>query len=217
MLLFVGGGAAAGAGLALLLLSGALPPDAVAVAFLTVAIASAGALWSRYGAALRRDGLAATARRALAEAAGGGGGGARAAAAPPRPPRRSRAQMAAVVHRLPLEEFRTRAELAALPVVALRAQLAARGGGGAAAAASAFREKGELVAAAAAAGGGGNSAAESCAICCEEYASGDVLRALRCALRFHCECVDRWLLIEATNFSRPVACPLCNAPVEPAA
>jgi E3 ubiquitin-protein ligase RNF38/44 len=116
------------------------------------------------------------------------------------------------VHRLPLEEFRTRAELAALPVAELRALLAARGG---AAAGAAFVEKAELVAAAAAAGGGGNSAAAACAICCEEYASGDVLRALRCAHRFHCECLDRWL-IEAAASSRTAACPLCNAPVEPA-
>jgi E3 ubiquitin-protein ligase RNF38/44 len=123
--------------------------------------------------------------------------------------------MAAVVHRLPLEEFRTRAELAALPVAELRALLAARGGAAAAAAARACLEKGELAAAAAAAGGGGNSAAAACAICCEDYASGDVLRALRCGHRFHCECLDRWL-IQATDFSRPVACPLCNAPVEPA-
>ena len=40
--------------------------------------------------------------------------------------------------------------------------------------------------------------------------AGDLLRALRCGHRFHCECVDRWLL-SATDYSRPPACPMCNA------
>ena len=38
----------------------------------------------------------------------------------------------------------------------------------------------------------------------------DVLRVLRCGHRFHLECIDRWLL-SSTDYSRPPACPICNA------
>lgn len=51
-----------------------------------------------------------------------------------------------------------------------------------------------------------NSSACTCAVCSEDYESGDVLRVLRCGHKFHIECVDRWLL--ACDFSRPPACPM---------
>lgn len=51
-----------------------------------------------------------------------------------------------------------------------------------------------------------NSSACACAVCSEDYESGDVLRVLRCGHKFHIECVDRWLL--ACDFSRPPACPM---------
>lgn len=57
---------------------------------------------------------------------------------------------------------------------------------------------------------GANSSSSSCSICCEDYAAGDVLRALPCGHRFHLECIDRWLL-SSTDYSRPPACPMCNA------
>ena len=52
----------------------------------------------------------------------------------------------------------------------------------------------------------------ACSICCEDYASGEVVRRLRCAHKFHLECIDRWFL-SSTDYSRPVACPVCNAPI----
>lgn len=45
--------------------------------------------------------------------------------------------------------------------------------------------------------------------CC----AGDVLRLLGCGHRFHLECIDRWLL-SSTDYSRPPACPMCNAELE---
>jgi len=67
-------------------------------------------------------------------------------------------------------------------------------------------EKAELVAKLIEAGG---SSGESCAICAEEYASGDVVRVLPCKHLMHLECVDRWLL-KSTEHSAPKGCPLCN-------
>lgn len=52
----------------------------------------------------------------------------------------------------------------------------------------------------------------SCSICCEDYTSGEVLRRLPCKHKFHLECIDRWFL-SSTDYSRPVACPMCNAPL----
>jgi hypothetical protein len=43
--------------------------------------------------------------------------------------------------------------------------------------------------------------------------AGDVLRALPCGHRYHLECVDRWFL-SSTDYSRPAACPMCNAPLD---
>jgi len=57
----------------------------------------------------------------------------------------------------------------------------------------------------------GDSTSQSCAICSEDYATGDPLRVLGCNHRFHIECVDKWLL--ACDFSRPPACPFCNSEI----
>ena len=47
----------------------------------------------------------------------------------------------------------------------------------------------------------------------QDYEDGDVLRVLpACGHRYHVECIDKWCLA-ATDFSRPPACPLCNAEV----
>jgi hypothetical protein len=58
--------------------------------------------------------------------------------------------------------------------------------------------------------GAGNSTVQNCSICCEDYAAGDVLRALRCGHRYHLECVDKWFLA-SVDYSRAPACPVCNA------
>lgn len=55
----------------------------------------------------------------------------------------------------------------------------------------------------------------SCGICCEDYTSGEVLRRLRCGHKYHLECIDRWFL-SSLDYSRPVACPICNAPLSKA-
>lgn len=59
----------------------------------------------------------------------------------------------------------------------------------------------------------GGSSALSCGVCCDDYQSGDVLRVLTCTHRFHLECVDKWFL-SSTDYSRHVACPLCNIDLE---
>jgi E3 ubiquitin-protein ligase RNF13 len=44
-----------------------------------------------------------------------------------------------------------------------------------------------------------------CAICLDQYCSGDKLRELPCSHRFHRNCIDEWLL------SQTAFCPLCKA------
>lgn len=61
---------------------------------------------------------------------------------------------------------------------------------------------------------GGPSNNDTCCICCEEYASGDVLRLLRkCKHEFHLECLDKWAFT-SVNSQRSPSCPLCNQALE---
>lgn len=48
---------------------------------------------------------------------------------------------------------------------------------------------------------------DSCAVCLDDFVSGDKLRQLNCSHHFHVACIDPWL-------RRKPDCPLCKAPVE---
>lgn len=50
----------------------------------------------------------------------------------------------------------------------------------------------------------GGDSGSSCAVCLANYESGALLRLLPCGHRFHCECVDRWLVKQSRT------CPLCS-------
>lgn len=111
-------------------------------------------------------------------------------------------RVVAALQKLPTEVVATKEELEKESIQELKQRLAAlkvdcKG----------CVEKNELVAKALEVSGG--SSGESCAICAEEYASGDVVRVLPCRHRMHIECVDRWLL-KSTEHSAPKGCPLCN-------
>lgn len=63
---------------------------------------------------------------------------------------------------------------------------------------------------------GGAATGEMCAICLEDYESGEKLRLLPCQHDFHVGCIDQWLL------TRRRFCPICkqdasSAPVHPSA
>jgi len=51
----------------------------------------------------------------------------------------------------------------------------------------------------------GPLAGDHCAICLEDFQAGEKLRVLPCLHRYHCHCVDRWLLQ-----ARSPDCPLCR-------
>lgn len=128
----------------------------------------------------------------------------------PRSQKERFAAITSIVQGLPTEIFHSKSDLEKLSVGELKELI----GDGTAApeyqhSRHFWKEKTDLVDAAIQRAGG--SSATSCGICCEEYASGDVLRALKCSHRFHLECVDKWFLSSATDYSRPVACPMCNA------
>lgn len=63
-------------------------------------------------------------------------------------------------------------------------------------------EKSELVSAVVTARGGESGL--SCTICLASYETNEKLRVLRCGHRFHCECVDKWLVQQSRT------CPLCG-------
>ncbi|KAL4429019.1 hypothetical protein ABPG77_006058 [Micractinium sp. CCAP 211/92] len=179
----------------------------IATATLTVLIA-------RFVVTARHNGVGRTLRRMLFEGFGGGWGarreqGAAGDAAGRRPVARTRSEriehVAKLMQALPLEVYRSRDELERMPVGELKRMLEKRGG-----ASGDCLEKGELVEALLASG---NSSASTCSVCCEDYEPGDVLRLLGCGHRFHLECIDRWLL-SSTDYSRPPACPMCNAELE---
>ncbi|CAL5218562.1 g253 [Coccomyxa viridis] len=127
--------------------------------------------------------------------------------AAPRPQSRKERfeQVTKEVHKLPMEEFVTREELRRCTLHELREKLLQRG------ISEKGIERGEAVERILGAEGS-NTTSASCGICCEDYASGEVLRRLRCGHKFHLECIDRWFL-SSLDYSRPVACPICNAPL----
>ena len=60
---------------------------------------------------------------------------------------------------------------------------------------------------------------EECAVCLADFEQGDLLRQMRCGHRFHCACIDEWLIGKgrahaATSGAQAhvPACPLCKAP-----
>lgn len=182
-----------------------------------IATATLTVLLARFAVTARRNGVGRTLRRMLFEGFGGGWGGAGREqgaggdAAGRRPVARTRSEriehVAKLMQALPLEVYRSREELERMPAGELKRMLEKRGG-----ASGDCLEKRELVEALLASG---NSSASTCSVCCEDYEPGDVLRALRCGHRFHLECIDRWLL-SSTDYSRPPACPMCNAELEKA-
>lgn len=94
------------------------------------------------------------------------------------------AAAAEALNQLPLETFFTVDDLMRKPAAELRALAKQRGVD-----CGRVAEKAALAAAIAA---GANSSGDACSVCCEDYASGDVLRVLRCGHRYHLECIDRW-------------------------
>jgi hypothetical protein len=122
----------------------------------------------------------------------------------PRPPRATQEQVAEALQGLPTEIFATKEDLEHMPVHELKERLEASGLDP-----SSFIEKKELVNQLLEPS---NSSASTCAICSDDYCSGDILRIMKCRHKFHIECVDKWLL--ACDYSRPPACPMCNAELE---
>jgi hypothetical protein len=56
-----------------------------------------------------------------------------------------------------------------------------------------------------------NGTCESCAICIDDYESGDELRALGCGHAFHKDCIDPWLI------TKRACCPVCKHVIAPPA
>lgn len=111
-------------------------------------------------------------------------------------------QVVRVLQQLPTDVVASRAELEQESCQQLKQRLVSAGVG-----CDGLLEKRELLDAVQGIGG---SSASSCSICCEDYVPGDVLRVLPCKHKFHIECVDRWFLSAASEYSRPPSCPMCN-------
>lgn len=133
---------------------------------------------------------------------GAGGGGQQGGGPDGRRGRATFEQVAAALQKLPTELHLTRDDMEQAPVGELKAALSRSGLD-----CSGCLEKCELIDMAASLGG---SSFSSCSICCDDYESQQAVRVLPCHHRFHIECIDKWFL-SSTDFSRPPACPLCNA------
>ena len=54
-----------------------------------------------------------------------------------------------------------------------------------------------------------NGTGATCAVCIEDYESGDELRALDCGHAFHKDCIDPWLI------TKRACCPVCKHVIAP--
>ncbi|TYZ62286.1 hypothetical protein PybrP1_006967 [[Pythium] brassicae (nom. inval.)] len=109
---------------------------------------------------------------------------------------------------MPMEEYRSPAELQEAPTAELKERLRRRDVGYVQCV-----ERRELVDLLVAFRGGPSNN-DTCCICCEEYQSGDLLRLLRtCKHEFHVECLDKWAF-SSVNLQRLPSCPLCNQGLE---
>lgn len=54
-----------------------------------------------------------------------------------------------------------------------------------------------------------NGTGDTCAVCIEDYESGDELRALDCGHAFHKDCIDPWLI------TKRACCPVCKHVIAP--
>ncbi|GAB5359105.1 hypothetical protein AAMO2058_000516000 [Amorphochlora amoebiformis] len=108
------------------------------------------------------------------------------------------------IKKLPIEEYTGPEDLPKEDVKTLRAKLRRRGID-----MQGCVEKKDLVAKFLESGTSG----ESCAICVDDYKTGDLLRVMpKCGHLFHITCIDKWLM-ESADYSRPVSCPMCKTPV----
>jgi hypothetical protein len=119
-----------------------------------------------------------------------------------RPQRATMDMVSSTLQKLPTEDYAGEAELEKMSVHDLKGRLA-----NLKIPTDGVLEKRELIALLAEAGG---SSSTSCSICFEDYCSGDAVRVLPCKHRFHIECIDKWFY-SSTDYTRPPACPLCNA------
>lgn len=109
---------------------------------------------------------------------------------------------------MPMEEYRTPAELLGASINELKERLKRRD-----VASSQCVERRELVDLLVDFRGGPSNN-DTCCICCEEYQSGDLMRLLRkCKHEFHLECLDKWAF-SSVNGQRLPSCPLCNQALE---
>lgn len=119
-----------------------------------------------------------------------------------RPQHATMDMVSSTLQKLPTEDYAGEAELEKMSVHGLKGRLA-----NLKIPTDGVLEKRELIALLAEAGG---SSSTSCSICFEDYCRGDAVRVLPCKHRFHIECIDKWFY-SSTDYTRPPACPLCNA------